>query len=166
MRWLDGITNSQSLLKLMSIKSVMPATISSSVILFSSCPQSFLASGSFKMSWFFASNGQSIGCLASASVLPMNYSGLISFAVDWFDHLAFQGTFRVFSPGPQFENISSSALSLLYDPAVTSVHDSWKNHSLTIWTFVGKVISLLFKMLSRFVIALLTRSKCLLISWL
>ena len=118
------------------------------------------------MSWFFASNGQSIGCLASASVLPMNYSGLISFAVDWFDHLAFQGTFRVFSPGPQFENISSSALSLLYDPAVTSVHDSWKNHSLTIWTFVGKVMSLLFNMLSRFALAFLPRSKLLLISWL
>ena len=66
--------------------------ISSSVAPFSSCPQSFLASGSFKMSWFFASNGQSSGCLASASVLPMNYSGLISFAVDWFDHLAVQGT--------------------------------------------------------------------------
>ena len=65
------ITNSQSLPKLMCIESVMPSTISSSVIPFS-CPQSFPASGSFPMSQFFASGGQSIGVSASASVLPKN----------------------------------------------------------------------------------------------
>ena len=57
-------------------------------------------------------------------------------------------------------------LSLLYDPTLTSVHDYWKNMALTIWTSVGKVISLLLHMLSRFVIAFLPRSKRLLTSWL
>ena len=59
-------------------------TISSSVIPFSSCPQSFPASGTFPRSQLFASGGQSIGASASASVLPMKYSGLISFRTDWF----------------------------------------------------------------------------------
>ena len=67
-----SITNSWSLPKLMSIELVMPSTISSSVIPFSSCHQSFPASGSFQMSWFFASGGQSTGVSASTSVLPMN----------------------------------------------------------------------------------------------
>ena len=66
------ITNSQSLPKPMSIKSVMHPTISSSVVPFSSCPQSFPASESFQMSQLFASGGQSIGVSASTSVLPMN----------------------------------------------------------------------------------------------
>ena len=57
-------------------------------------------------------------------------------------------------------------LSLLYAPTLTSIHDYWKNHSSDIWPFVSEVISLLFNMLSRFVIALLPRSKQLLISWL
>ena len=60
----------------------------------------------------------------------------------------------------------SSALSLLYDPTLTFKHDYWKTIALTIQTFVGKVMSLLFNMLSRFVIAFLPRSKCLFISWL
>ena len=67
-----SITNSWSLLKLMSIKSVMPFNHFISVIPFSSHLQSFPASGSFPMSWFFASGGQSIGVSASASVLPMS----------------------------------------------------------------------------------------------
>ena len=57
-------------------------------------------------------------------------------------------------------------LSCLYVPTLIPVHDYWKNHSLTIGTFVGKVMSLLFNTLSRFVIAFLQRSKRLLISWL
>ena len=68
-------------------------TISSSIVPFSSCPQSFPASGSFPMSWLFASGSQSIG--ASASVLPMNEClGLISFRMDWFDLFAVQGTLK------------------------------------------------------------------------
>ena len=68
-----SITNSWSLLKLMSVELVMPSnSISSSVVPFSSCLQSFPASGSFQMSQLFTSGGQSIGVSASASVLPMN----------------------------------------------------------------------------------------------
>ena len=70
------------------------------------------------------------------------------------------------SPTPQFKSINSPALSLLYNPALTSTHDHWKNIAFTTWTFVGKVMSLLLNMLSRLVITFLPRSKRLLISWL
>ena len=87
-----SISRSQSLLKLMSIKWRCHRTISSSAIPFS-CLQSFPASGSFLMSRLFASGGQSIGALAP--VLPMNeYSGLISFRMDWLDLLAVQRTVK------------------------------------------------------------------------
>ena len=69
-------------------------TISSSVIPFSSRLQSFPASGSFQMSQFFTSGGQSIGVSASASVLPMNIQGLMSFRMNWLDLLAVQGTLK------------------------------------------------------------------------
>ena len=69
-------------------------TISSSVVPFSSCPQSFLASGSFPMSQLFAWGGSSIGVSASTSVLPMNTPGLISFRMDWLDLLAVQETLK------------------------------------------------------------------------
>ena len=68
------------------------------------------------------------------------------------------------SPTPQFKNINSLVLSLLYGPILTSIHDYWKTIALTLWTFVGRVMSLLFNMLVRFVIAYLSRSKRLLIS--
>ena len=68
------------------------------------------------------------------------------------------------SPAPQFKSINSSALSLLYGSALTSIHDYWKNHSFDYRTFVGKVMSLLFNTLSRFVRAFLPRSKHLLTS--
>ena len=103
------------------------------------------------------------------SISPSNeYSGLISFRIDWIDLLAVEGT-QESSPAPQspqFENINSLVLSLLYSPTLTSVHDYWKNHSLNIRTFVDKIMSLLFNMLSKFVIAFLPKSKHLLISWL
>ena len=77
----------------MSIKKVMPSNISSSVIPFSSCLQSFPASESFPMSRFFASGGQSTGF--SFSISPSNeHSGLISFRMDWLDLLAVQRTFK------------------------------------------------------------------------
>ena len=104
-------------------------TISSSVIPFSSCPQSFPASGSFPVSQLFTSGGQSIGVSASASVLPMNIW-------DWFP-LGWTGwstcsprDSQESSPTPQFKSINSSALSFLYGPTFTSIHDHWKNHSL------------------------------------
>ena len=103
-------------------------TISSSVIPFSSCLQSFPASGSFQMSQFFESGGPSIGVSALASVLPMNIQ-------DWFP-LGLTGLISLQSkasqescPTPQFKSINSSVLSPLYSPNLTSIHAYWKNHS-------------------------------------
>ena len=70
------------------------------------------------------------------------------------------------SPAPQFKSINSSLLSSLYGPTLTSVHDYWKTRALTMQTCVREVMSLLFNMLSRFVIAFLPRSKRVLIAWL
>ena len=102
-------------------------TISSSVIPFSTCPQSFPASGSFQMSHLFASGGPSIGVSTSTSVLPMNtqdWSPLV-----WTDWISLQskGFSRAFS---QFESSNSLGLSFLYSPTLTFIHDHWKNHSL------------------------------------
>ena len=101
-----SITNSRSLLKFMSVESVMPSNFSSSVIPFFSHLQSFPASGSFLMSQFFASGGQSIGVSASASVLPMNIW-------DWFP-LGWTGwstcsprESQESSSTPQFKSINS-----------------------------------------------------------
>ena len=70
------------------------------------------------------------------------------------------------SPTSQFRSINSSVLSFLYGPTLASEHDYWKTIALARWTFVGKVMSLLFNMLSKLVIAFLPRNKHLLISWL
>ena len=101
-------------------------TIWSSVIPFSSCLQSFPASGSFPMN-LFASGGQNIGASASASVLPVNIQDW--FKIDRFDLTAVQRDSQESSPTPQFKSINSSALSFLYGPTLTSIHDYWKNHS-------------------------------------
>ena len=90
---------------------------------------------------------------------------MISFRIDWFDLLIVPGTLESFLE-PHFESMNSLVLSLLCGPTLTSVHDYWKTIALSIWTFVGKVMSLLFNVLFRFVIAFLLRSKPLLISWL
>ena len=91
------------------------------------------------------------------------YSGLISFRIDWFDILAVQGT-QEFSLTLQFKSTNSLALSLLYGPSLTSITTTGK--TIAMWTFVGKVMSLLFNTLSRFAIAFHPRSKCLLFSWI
>ena len=103
--------------------------ISSSVAPFSSCPQSFPASGSFPISQFFRSVGQRIGVLASAPVLPVNIQGW--FALGWNGLIFLQSTGlpRVFSSTTVGEHINSLALNLLYGPTHTSVHYYWKNHS-------------------------------------
>ena len=138
--------------------------ISSSVVPFSSCPQSFPASGSFPISQLFAWGGQSTGVSASASVLPMNTQD--SFRMDWLDLLAVQGTLK------SLLQYHSSKASILQCSAFFTVQLSHlfmttgKTIALTRWTFVGKIISLLFNMLSRLVITFLPRSKHLLISWL
>ena len=105
-----------------------PPTISFSVASFSSCPQYFPESGSFSMSHLFTSGGLSIGGLALALVLPSNIQGW--FPLGWTGGISLQSKelSKVFS-NTQFECISSSALSLLYGPTLTSVHDYWKNHS-------------------------------------
>ena len=102
----------------------------------------------------------------SFSISPSNeYSGLISFRIDWFDFLAVQGTLKS-SSAPKFESVNYSALSF---PMVQFSHPyvtTGKPVALTVWTFVAKVMSLLFNMLSRFLTTFLPRSKHLLISWL
>ena len=95
--------------------------ISSSVVPFSSCPQSLPASGSFPMSQLFTWGGQSIGVSASASVLPVNTQ-------DWSPCCPRDS--QESSPTPQFKSINFSALSFLHSPTLTSIHDHWKNHSL------------------------------------
>ena len=92
-----SITNSQSLLKLISIKSMMPSTISSSVIPYSSCLQSFPESGSFVMSQLFTSGSQSIGASASASVLPTNIQDWFPLGFTCLISLRSKGLTRVFS---------------------------------------------------------------------
>ena len=114
-------------------------TISTSVVPFSSCPQSFPTSGSLPMNRLFASGGQTMGASASSSNPSNEYLGLISFRIDWFDLLAVQRTLQGSSPAPQFEGISSLALNLLYGPALTSIHDYWKNHSCDLyWSLWAK----------------------------
>ena len=123
-----SIANSWSLLKLMSIKSVMP---SNRLIL--CCPL------------FLPSIFPSIRVVSNESGLPIRWpkywsfsfnislsneqSGLISFRMDWLDILAVQES-QESSPTPQFKSINSSVLSFLYSSTLTSVHDYWKNHSL------------------------------------
>ena len=104
-------------------------TISSSVVPFSSCLQSFPASASFPVSQFFASGGRRIGASASASVLPMDIQDW--FPLGWTGWISLQskGLSIESSPTPQFKSISSSGLSLLYSPTRTFIHDYWKNHS-------------------------------------
>ena len=117
------------------------------------------------MSCLFTSGGQNIG--ASFNISPSNeYSGFISFRIDWFDLLAVQGILKnVF----YYHSLKASILSCLAFFVVQLSHPymtTGKTRGLTIWTFVGKAMSLLFNMLSTFVMAFLPRSKHLLISCL
>ena len=161
-----SITSSWSLFKLISIESVMP---SNHLIL--CCPLLLLPSifpsirvfsneSVFRIRW---PNYWSF----SFNISPTNeYSRLISFRMDWLDLLAAQGTLK------SLLQHHSSKASILWHSAFFIVQLSHpymttgKTIALTRWTFVGKVMSLLFNMLSRLVTAFLPRSKCLLISWL
>ena len=124
-----SITNSHSLLKLTLIGWVMP---SNHLIL--CCPLLLLPSIFPSIGVF---SNESILHIRwpkywsfSFSISPSNeYSGLISSRIDWFDLLTVQGTLKS-SPAPQFKSINSSGLKLLDGPALTSIHDDWKNHSL------------------------------------
>ena len=153
------ITNSQTLLKLTSIKLVMP---SNHLIL---CPQLLLPLSIFPsirvflMSQFFSSGGQSIGIPASALFLPVNIQ-------DWFS-LGWTGCTFLQSLKSLHQHHSSKAL-ILHCLAffLMQLSHPYMTTTLTRWTFVGNIMSLLFNMLSRLVIAFLPRSKHLLISWL
>ena len=140
-------------------------TISSSIAPFSSCPQSFQASGSFPMNQLFASDGYSIG--ASASVLPMKVQHWFPIGLTDLVSLLFKGLSGVFfstiiQKYQFFSAHSAFFMVQLSHPYMTT----GKTIALIIGTFVSKVISLLFNMLFRFVIAFFLRSKHLLISWL
>ena len=160
------ITKSWSLPKLLSIDSRLP---SNHLIL---CRPLLLLPSIFPSISVFSK--ESVLCIRwpkywsfSFSISPSNeYSRLISFRIDWFDLPAVQGTLK------SFLQHHSSKISVLHCSAFFMIQLSHpymttgKTKALTRWTFVGKVMSLLFNMLSRLVIAFLPRSKCLLISWL
>ena len=105
-------------------------TILSSVVPFSSCPQSFPASGSLQMSQLITSGGQSIGVSASTSVLPMNTQDWSPLGWTGWISLQSKGLLKESSPTPRFKSINSLALNFLYSPTLTSIHDYWENHSL------------------------------------
>ena len=159
-----SITNSRTLPKLMSIESVMP---SNHLIL---CRPLLLFPSVFPSIRVFSN--ESVLCIRwpkywsfSFSISPSNeYSGLISFRMDWLYLLAVQGTLKSLPQhhSSQHQFFSTQLLVQLSHPYMTT----GKTIALTRWTFVGKVMSLLLNMLSRLVIAFLSRSKCLLISWL
>ena len=150
-------TISQSLLKFMSFELVM-LMISSSVVAFSSCPQSFSASGSFPRSWLFTSGGQNIGDSPSTSVLLMNIQGWFPLGLTGLISLQSKGLSGVFSSTTVQRDQFFGAQPFFYFPAFTSVHDYWKNHSFDYMD--------LCRQSKVFVIAFLPRRKHHLISWL
>ena len=123
-----SITNSQSLLKLMPIESVMP---SNHLIL---CHSLLLPPSIFPNIRVFSN--ESVLCIrwtkywSFSCISPSNeHTGMISFRMDWLDLLAVQGALKSLLPTLQFKSISSLVLSFLYSPTLTSIHDYWKNHS-------------------------------------
>jgi len=160
-----SITNFWSLFKLMSIKLVMPFNhlilyrllllLTSIFPIISVFPNKSVLHIRWPKYWSF-----------SISISPSNeYSGLVSFRIDWIDILAAQGTLK------SLLQRHSSKASILWcsDFFMAQLSYTWlleKTVALTRWTFVGKIMSLLYNMLSRLVIAFLPRSMCLLISWL
>ena len=125
-----SIPNSQSRPKPMSIETMMPSNHLSLCRPFSSCPQSFPASGSFPMSQFFTSGGQSVGVSASTSVFPMNIQDWSPLGWTGWISLQSKGLSRVFSNTTVQKRQFFSAQLSLHIPAFTSIHDYWKNHSL------------------------------------
>ena len=161
-----SITNSHSLLTHMSIESVTP---SNHLIL--CCP--LLLPPSILPSIRVFSNKLALRIRRpkywsfSFNISPSNeYSGLISFSMDWLDLLAVQGFSRVFSNTTVQKHRFFRAQPSLWSNSHIPYMTTGKTIALTRWTFVDKLMSLLFNMLSRFVIAFLPRSKHLLISWL
>ena len=161
-----SITNTQSLLKLMSVKSTMPSNhliLCCPLLLLPSIPPSTRV---FSNESFLYIRWPKIWSFSFSISLFNVYSGLISFSMDWLDLLAVQGTVKSLLQhhSSKASILRSSAFFLLQlsHPYITT----GKTIALTRWTFFAKVISLLFNMLFRFVIAFIPRSKHLLISWL
>ena len=136
-----SITNSQSSLRLTSIKSVMPSShliLCRPLLLLTPIPPSirvFSNESTLLMRWpeYWS---------FSFSIIPSNeHPGLISFRMDWLDPLCRPRDSQESSPTPQFKSINSLALSLLHSPALISMHDYWKSIALTRQTLVGKVMS-------------------------
>ena len=143
-----SITNSKSLFKLMSIKSVMPSIHLILCLPLILLPSIFPSIRVFLMNQFFASGGQSIGVSASAWVLPVNIQCWFPLGLTSLISLLSKGLARV-SSSTIVQRYQLFSTQPFYCPALTSVHDYWKNHSFDCH-FVGKVMSLLFDMLSRF----------------
>ena len=161
----QSITNSRSPPKPMSIESVMPPTISSSVVPFSSCTQSFPASESFQMSQFFASGTQSIWVSASTSVLPMNTQDWSPLGWTVWSPWSPRDSQEA-SPTPQLEGINSLMLCLLYNLAITIICGHWESQSFGYKDLSQQSnVSAFQHTVYRFVIAFLPRSNHLLISW-
>ena len=157
-----SFTISWSLLKLMSIESVMP----SNHLILCYTLQSFPASKSFLLSRLFASGGQSTGASALASVLPMNIQGWFPFRFE--DLISLQSkrlSIVLLNITVQKHQFFVTQPSLWFSSHVYYL-TTGKTMALSMWTFVDKVMSLFFNTLSRFVIAFLQRSKRLLILWL
>ena len=160
-----SIINSQSLLKLMSIESVMPSNhliLCRPLLLLLSIFPSIRV---FPMSQPFTWSGQSTGVSASASVLPMNIQDWFLLGLTGWISLQSKGLSRVFSSATVWRHQFFGA-SVLYGPTLTSIHDYWKNHSFDYIDLCQQSDVLAFNSLSRLVIAFLPRNKHLLISWL
>ena len=161
-----SITNSQSFVKLMSIELVMPSNH------FILCRPLLLLPSIFPS--IRVSSNESVLCIRwpkywsfSFSIRPFNeYSGLISFRIDWFGLLAVQGTLKSLLQHHRSKASILRCSALLIVQLSHPYMITGKTIALTRWTFVSKVMSLLFNMLSRFVIPFLPANKCLLISCL
>ena len=129
------------------------------------CPQSFPATGTFPVSQLFTSDDQNAGVSTSASVFPISIQGWFPLRLTGLISLVSKGPQEP-SPAPQFEGISSSALHLLYGPALITIHDHWEDHSLDYTDLCQQSNVSAFNALARFVIAFLPWSKHLLISQL
>ena len=160
-----SITSSGSLLKLMPIESVMPSNhliLCHPLLL----PLIFPSTRVFSSELVLCIRWPKYWSFSFSISASNEYSGLISYRIDWLDHLAVQGTLKNLL---QHHTSKASILQCLAFFIVQLSHPymtTGKTIALTRWTFVGKVMSLLFNMLSRFVIAFLLKNKCLLISWL
>ena len=158
-----SITNSQSLLKLRSIELVMPSNHLIPCFPLLLLPSIFPSIRVFCSESVLCIRGPNYWSFSFSISLSNGYSGLTSFRIDWLDLLTAQGTLKSLL---QHHSSSTLALSFLFSPSLTFIHDYWKTIALTRQTFVGKAMSLLFNTLSWLVIAFLPRSKRLLISWL